>query len=286
MAQGKSNKNKLANAGKPAKAPRVVVDRRPQPPPGTRQSVAAARQTSASSNRTQMIIGIVAVSLIAIVVIVGLVLNKKQNASPVTDYPTSNNSVASVAGGVITVAPASGTPKATIDVFEDGICPACQAFEAQYGQQLMQAVDQGKLSIRYHFLNFLNPNSASKDYSTRAAAAFECVAATPAASAPKGLFMNFHTTMFKSGTQPAESGTADLSNAQIAEIATKAGVPAATATCISAGTNVEAAKTAAAASQAVLEKAAGTTQWGTPSVMKDGSLISINSTDWLANLIA
>ena len=121
------------------------------------------------------------------------------------------------------VTPAAGS--VSIDLYEDGICPACQAFEGQFGQQIMKAVDDGKLTVRYHFLNFLDPKSASKDYSTRASAAFQCVGAVPAAEAPKGLFLNFHTTMFTSGTQPAEDGNADLSNADIATIALKTGAP-------------------------------------------------------------
>jgi len=229
-----------------------------------------------------MIIGTVAVALIAIVVVVGLVLNKRQTSSPVTDHPVSTNSTASVRDGVITVT--AGSPTLTIDVFEDGICPACQAFEKQYGQQIMKAVDDGKVTVRYHFLNFLNQNSASKDYSTRAAAAFECVAAVPAATAPKGLFLNFHTMMFTSGTQPSEGGSADLSNAQIAQIAVKAGAPTSVAGCITSGANVAQAKATAGASEVLLSKAVGD-NWGTPTVLKDGAPLGINSTDWLSRLV-
>jgi protein-disulfide isomerase len=221
--------------------------------------------------------------VIAVVLAVGLILNKVNGAAPVTDHPKSTNSTASVSDGVITVT--GGTPKVTVDLFEDGICPACRDFEAQYGQQIMKAVDEGKLTVRYHFLNFLNPNSPSKDYSTRAAAAFECVAAVPAAAAPEGLFMNFHTTMFSAGTQPAEGGTTDLSNQQIAEIAVKAGAPASAATCITSGVNIPQAKTTAAASQAILHKAVNGDGWGTPTGMKDGALLSLNDTSWLSNLL-
>ncbi len=268
-----------------------MVDRRIQPPPGTRQSVAAARQTSASSNRTQMIIGAVAVSLIAIVVVVGLVLNKKANAAPVTDHPKSLTSTAAIADGVVTVTggPTTGgpPPALSIDVFEDGLCPFCQAFEGQFGQQIMKAVDDGKLSVRYHFLNFLNKASASKDYSTRAAAALECVAAVPTASAPKGLFMNFHTMMFTSGIQPAENGAADMSNAQIAKVAVTAGAPQSAASCITGGTNIAAAQAAAQASSALLTKATPAGQEiATPAVVRDGSLLNLNSTSWLTNLLA
>lgn len=287
MPQGKSNK-----AGKrPARRP---VPGRPTPAPARqpaasgstaagRQSVAAARLTTPSSNRTQLRIGVVAVALIAIVLVVGLVLNKKQGAAPVTDHPLSTSSTASVTDGVVTVT--AGKAKVTIDLFEDGICSGCRQFEAQYGQQITKAVDEGKLTVRYHFLNFLNPQSASKDYSTRAAAALECVAAVPPAQAPKGLFLNFHTTMFAAGTQPAEGGSADLSNTDIAALAVKAGAPQSAVSCITSGATLARAKATAEAGAALLAKAVGSDAWGTPAVMKDGVLLNIDSTDWLTTVL-
>ena len=250
---------------------------------GGRQSVASVRQVPPGSNRTQLIIGSIAVALIAIVVVVGLVLNKVQNASPVTDHPRSTNSTASISDGVVTVT--GGSPSVTIDLYEDGICPVCQAFESQYGQQMMKAVDDGKLSIRYHFLDFLNANSPSKDYSTRVAAAFACVAAVPAAQAPKGLFLNFHTTMFSNGIQPAERSTADLDNAHLADLAVKAGAPASAGSCIWSGTNVGAARTAATAGEAMLTQVIGS-GWGTPTVLQNDRPVGINSKDWLTSLLS
>lgn len=290
MAQGPPGSGRKIGSSKandkPAPVSKPVVDRRMQPPPGSRQSVAAARQTSAGSNRVQLWIGAVAVALIAIVVVVGLVLNRKQNASPVTDHPKSLNSVAGVSDGVITVT-VNGPPAAlTIDLYEDGICSACQAFEGQYGQQIMKAVDDGKLTVRYHFMNFLNKESASKDYSTRAAAALECVAAVPAADAPKGLFLNFHTTMFTSGTQPAENGSADLSNSDIAALAVKSGAPRSAGTCITSGQNISQATATAKASAARLTALVPGGAYFTPTGVKNDQLLDLNSTTWLTNELA
>jgi protein-disulfide isomerase len=288
VAQGKSPGNGPGNGsstGKPVGPARSGAGDRSSA--SSRQSIAAARQTKPNSNRTQLIIGAVAVSLIIIVIVVGLVLNKKQNASPVTDHPKSISSVSTVKDGIVTVAgvtPAAGS--VSIDLYEDGICPACQAFEGQFGQQIMKAVDEGKLTVHYHFLNFLDPKSASKDYSTRASAAFQCVGAVPTAEAPKGLFLNFHTTMFTSGTQPAEDGNADLSNADIATIALKTGAPESAATCITSGQNIAQAKTTAAAGAATLTALAPNGAYGTPSATKDGKLLDLNDPAWLTNLLA
>jgi protein-disulfide isomerase len=285
VAQGKTSGPKSAKD--PAGKPQNVGRSGGRPSTGSRESVAAARQTTKSSNRTQLIIGIVAVSVMAIVVVTSLILNRKQTAAPVTDHPKSVSSTSTVSDGVITVTggPAAGKAPVSIDLYEDGICPACQAFESQFGQQIMKAVDQGQLTVRYHFLNFLNDKSASKDYSTRAAAAFQCVGAVPAAEAPKGLFLNFHTTMFTSGTQPAEDGAADLSNADIAAIAIKAGAPPSAASCITSGQNIDQATKTAAAAAATLTALAPNGAYGTPSATKDGQLLALNDPHWLTNLL-
>ncbi len=280
-----------------------------------RQSVASARRAKPGSNRTQLIIGAVALVVMVALVVLGLVLNKKATAAPVTDHPISTESTSSVGDGVITVS--NGNPKQTIDLFEDGLCPACQLFEQQYGQQINKAVDEGKLTVRFHFLNFLDARSASKDYSTRAAAAMQCVAqaggtgtttatsgsATSGAvssgavssgavssggaarSGGKGLFLAFHSAMYAADTQPKEGGSSDLSNAQLAALASKVGAPASAAACITSGSGIAQAKSAAQVATDTLIKANGNGGYGTPSGMKDGALLNINETSWLTNLL-
>ena len=131
------------------------------------------------------------------------------------------------------------TPGKTIDVFEDALCPICAEFERQFGQQINQAVDQGDLAVNYHMLNFLNPRSFSGDYSTRAAAALLCVAEE--GGTQPGLYLNYHSALFSTDNQPAEGGSADLTNEQLAELATTTGAPTSAASCITAGTNIAAA---------------------------------------------
>ena len=284
MAKGSTGPEEPAHDSEPATQRKPVRDRRIQPPPGSRQSVATARQTDARSNRTQLRLLAAAVVVVIAIVVVGLVLNKKQNASPVTNHPKSVSSTATMSGGVVT-ATGTGSPAVTIDLYEDGLCPACQDLQGQYGQQIMQAVDEGKLSVRYHFLNFLDPRSASKSYSTRSAAAFLCVAEVPAAEAPKGLFLNFHTMMFTKGTQPAEDGTADLSNADLARLALTAGAPQSAAACITSGAEIAQAKATAAQSAATLTRLAPGGVWAAPSAVEGGALLELNSTDWLTNIL-
>jgi protein-disulfide isomerase len=251
--------------------------------PAGRQSVAAARKTSNATNRTQLIIGAVAIAVILVIVIAGVVITKNQSEVQAQGYGGSTQSVATAsADGVVTVAKPGATPKLTIDVFEDALCPICSAFETQFGQQISQEIDAGSLAVSFHMLNFLNPSSFSGDYSTRAAAALLCVA-QESGSQP-GLYMAYHSALFSTDNQPAEKGSEDLTNDQLASLATSVGAPAAATTCISSGQNVDAAAASATTSSATLTAATG--QVATPTVLVDGAPVKQLTTDWLTTLLA
>ncbi len=245
-----------------------------------RASVAAARRTKPGSNRTQLIIGGIAVLLIIGVVVLGIVLNRKQTAVPDDGYGTSQSSVATAADGVITFT--NGSPGTTIDVFEDALCPICGEFEHQFGQQMTKAVDDGSLAIRLRMLTFLNQSSASKDYSTRAYAALLTV--VDQAGQLPGVALRFHSALYDPANQPKEGASSDLTNEQLADLAVKAGAPETVRAAIIAGAQLDAAKAGAAASTAALKAATG--RVGTPTVLKNNAPVDINDVDWLTNLLA
>lgn len=249
----------------------------------SRTSVAAAR-SSRSNNRTQLIIGGVAIALIAIVVVVGILMNRANTAVQAEGYGASTNSTATVNDNVISFSsstPPAGTTPVTIDLYADALCPICGQFERQYGQQIAQAVDQGKLTVNLHMLNFLDQGSFSKDYSSRAAGALLCVAQNQGST--PGLVLNYYTALFAEGTQPEEQGTADLTNAQLADLAKGLGANDTTTNCISSGASVATAQANAATSSATLKGIIGGV--ATPSVIHDGKPVNINSTSWLSSLL-
>lgn len=273
MAQDNSGKKKGGSNRPPSGKKRT--------PAGSRQSVAAARQSSAGRNRTQLIIGGIAITVIVAIIVIGLVLNKKESAVQSEGYGGSTQSVATAQNGVVTVTKAGSTPAVTIDLYEDPLCPVCAEFERQFGQQINQAVDEGKLAVNVHMLNFLNPQSFSKDYSTRAAAALLCVAEQDGST--PGAYLAFHSALFATGTQPEERGSSDLTNQQLADLATQSGAPAA-ADCITSGKNVDAAVAADTASREQLKQATGG-QVATPTVVHNGAPVQL-TVDWLSKLLA
>lgn len=104
--------------------------------------------------------------------------------------------------------------KATIEIYEDFQCPACQAFEQTNGAQLDAWVADGTARVVYRPVSILDRYS-STEYSTRAlTAAAAVVDATPAA------FPKFHELLF--AAQPAEN-SAGLTDGQLVELAQQAG---------------------------------------------------------------
>ncbi|WP_067824106.1 DsbA family protein [Nocardia inohanensis] len=165
----------------------------------------------------------------------------------------------------------------TIDVYEDPICPACGQLERIYGQEIAQQVDEGKLAVRYRLLNFLDGQSSSKDYSTRAVAANECVAQAGAGPA----YSKFHELLFTS-KQPSEGGS-DHDNKALAEIAKEAGASDEAVKCITSGERVDNARNHAEAAEQALSKASSG-RVATPSVFQDGKKIDVNDQDWVLNV--
>ncbi|WP_255450340.1 thioredoxin domain-containing protein [Skermania sp. ID1734] len=222
------------------------------------------------------ILGGIAIAIIAAIVIGGVIWQNNRTKTPDSGYGTVQNSDVKVqlqANGVMRL----GLPNAakTIDVWEDPLCPICGQFEKQYGQSIAKAIDDGKVAVQYHMVNFLNAGSHSGDYSTRADAALQCVAA----DGNGVLYSSFHTKLFEN--QPAERGSSDLSNQQLADLAKDAGASDQVQQCISSGSKVSAA---AADAQTALQELAARGGKGTPSVYNGQTAVNISDPDWLSQL--
>jgi protein-disulfide isomerase len=277
---GRSGQGKPA-AGKTASG-RGATGRAPSGKSGARQSIAAARRSS--GDRTQLIIGGVAVVVIIVIIAVGLVLYKKNSAVPEAGYGVSTASTATVDGnGIITVS--NGSPSLVLDIYEDGLCPVCGHFEGQFGEQISKAIDEGDLTVRYHMVDFLNDRSHSGDYSTRAYAALMAVAKGDGGK--PGVFMKFHSALFNPANQPVENGSSDLSNAQLASLAGANGASTATQQQVSGGAEVQAATADAQTNLQKLSAIAAKSgqSAGTPTVVKDGTPLELNDVNWLTNLL-
>ncbi|WP_328289818.1 DsbA family protein [Nocardia aurantiaca] len=168
-----------------------------------------------------------------------------------------------------------GKPNAkTIDIYEDPLCPACGQLEKIYGQEIAQQVDLGKIAVRYRLVNFLDPQSRSKDYSTRAVAANECVA--QAGDGP--VYSKYHSLLFTT-EQPSEGGP-DHDNKELAAIAKEAGADDDVAKCITSGDRADTGRAHAEAALKALNDALNN-RAATPSVFIDGKKVDVNNENWV-----
>jgi len=198
--------------------------------------------------RNKLLIGWgIVVAVVAILAIVALVVSSNiRNNAPVADEgPTPANG--NIHGGVTLLAnsevvksdPATvnvkdvpakpETPPAEVTapgaeaeagkpvkvvVYIDFICPVCKRFETTYNEQLTSLRNEGKISVEYRALGFLDQQSTT-NYSSRAANAAACVV-----NESPEKYADFVNALFDK--QPAEGG-AGLSDDDLKKMATDVG---------------------------------------------------------------
>ncbi|MGB3302645.1 DsbA family protein [Gordonia sp. (in: high G+C Gram-positive bacteria)] len=223
-------------------------------------------EPQAASKRPYFFIGLGLLAVTALIV-GGIIFTNNKTYPPVDDKVLAQN--ASFIVGDRTA------PK-TIDIFEDFNCEHCKKFEEQSGAAIWENVIDGKIRVRYHMLNFLDGNSKSGDYSSRAAGAVLCVARND----NREVFWKLHSQLF-------EKAGDDLNNQQIAALAASDGASPATQGCIASGELVDEGRDMASASETQLSNSTEG-QVATPSVLLAGKQVEhiMDGTAWLDDLIA
>ena len=219
-----------------------------------------------ATNRTPLIV--VGVVVIVAIVIGAAVLYFRNSATGTAAAPTYT---ATASGAVVT----AGTGKVVVDAYEDFLCPICNQFEKRYSPQIVDALNAGQISVRYHTIAILDPNTTPAGYSTRAANAAVC-------SVAAGIYPTYRTKLF--AEQPAE-GSAGLTNEQLIAFGTALGAKGDFAGCVNGGTNT--AAVTAETKKAIADPALQTNgQFGTPTLAIKGVKVDLNDSNWLKNAIA
>ncbi|MBN9099743.1 MULTISPECIES: thioredoxin domain-containing protein [unclassified Pseudonocardia] len=230
-----------------------------------RLAAAGIQVPAKAANRTPLIV--VGVVLVVAVVIAAAVLYFRNSANGTAAAPTYT---ATVSGAVVT----AGTGKVVVDSYEDFLCPICNQFEKRYSAQIVDALNSGKISVRYHTIAILDPSSNPAGYSTRAANAAVC-------SVSAGIYPAYRAKLF--AEQPAE-GSAGLSNEQLIKFGTDLGAKGDFAGCVNGGTNT--AAVTAETKKAIADPALQTNgQFGTPTLAINGKKVDLNDSNWLKNAI-
>ena len=192
-----------------------------------RQEAAAQRLAAAGiqvpQKRSNPALMIVIAVVVVAVLVGGVVLYMRNSSSGAAVTPTYT---ATASGAVVT----AGTGKAVIDVYEDFLCPNCEIFEKAYGNEIVSALNEGKLTVRYHSIAILDSRSTPPGYSTRAANAALC-------AVPAGIYPAYHQKLF--ANQPSE-GSAGLTDAQLVQFGTELGAKGDFAACVTGAKNAAA----------------------------------------------
>jgi protein-disulfide isomerase len=227
---------------------------------------AAGIQVPQRRNNTSLII---VIAVVVVAVLVGGVVLYLRNANEAATVTPAYGATAS--GAIVT----AGKGKPTIDVYEDFLCPNCEIFEKTYGNEIVSALNDGKLTVRFHSIAILDSRSTPAGYSTRAANAALC-------AVPAGIYPGYHQKLFAS--QPAE-GSAGLSDDQLVEFGTQLSAKGDFAGCVKGAKNAAAVTTET--QKTVADPALQTNGvFGTPTVIANGTQVNLNNTNWLKDILA
>lgn len=184
----------------------------PKPTSTAERAAAALREQRAAERRRQFLIIGAVVAVLAI--IGGLTWFAISRGDTTGEAVTQEGTPANTDGYAVVV----GEPDAplTMKFYEDPQCPVCQQFEAAVGEQVEQAIADGKVKVEYHIVSFLDGRGSPNEFSSRAANAMYAVADVAGPEA----FAEFHQLVFDN--QPAE-GTDGPEDDQLVEWAVEAG---------------------------------------------------------------
>ena len=194
---------------------------------GTKAGIAEAKRAAEAQARAQsrrLLVGwiIVAVVLVGLSVALIVFIVREGAVSRVSGEGQLTPAVASETQGfgvgrTGVVGEELDPARVQVDVYFDFICPACGYLEQTQAAMLAELREEGVIDVYYHPLAYFDNKSLGTAYSSRASSA-----ATLVAEEAPDKFAAFVDLMF--ANQPSE-GTTGLSDAEIQELATAAGVP-------------------------------------------------------------
>lgn len=261
---------------------------------GGTKAVAAVRAGKSNSTRG-VTIGVILVVVLAVGVFGALAYLQRTQADKQVKggpAPVAAPDAPAVRNGV-TVTVGNPEAAATVDVYEDFLCPGCGTFENVRGPQLEEKISKGTVKVTYHMLPMLIRYSNPPGYSAEAANATLC-------SVDSGKFTSYHKTLF--ARQPKE-GSAGYSVDQLVNLGKELGikegenVAPAFESCVREGTYKQQMSDYLETldSNPVLHKVDSKGQpelgpggkpvfRGTPTVVVNNKAIDYSKTDWLDQL--
>jgi len=171
------------------------------------------KQKAADRRRRTLIIGAAVICVLGLAAVGGVLA---ANSGKEDKSDSSGPAVApsgAVGKDALAVPVGKDSAGATLTIWEDFRCPACQAFEKTYRSTIHQLVDAGQLKVQYHLVTLIDGNTHGSG-SRHAANAAAC-----AQDARR--FTAYHDVLYDN--QPQETDDAFADDAKLIGLAKQAG---------------------------------------------------------------
>ena len=193
-----------------------------------REQLRQQRQTELRRQRTVRTIVIAAITVVALVILAGLGFLIYKSTQPEGPVPTPAGMSEDQAYLSFGAPEDSGKP--VVEIHLDYMCPICGQFEEINGEDVQKMIENEDATVHIVPRRFLDSQSTTGDYSSRAAAAMVAIYEEDPAAA-----LAFMQLLF--ANQPAE-GSAGLTDEEIWAYAQEAGAPDSVKATIDDGTYV------------------------------------------------
>jgi protein-disulfide isomerase len=178
-----------------------------------RQRLAEERekQKAADKRRRGLFIGAAVIGVLGLAAVGGvLAANSGKEDKSETSGPAVAPSGA-VGKDALAIPVGKDSAKASLAVWEDFRCPACQAFEKTYRATIHELGDAGQLKVQYHLATLIDGNTRGSG-SRHAANAAAC-------AQDAGKFTAYHDVLYDN--QPPETEDAFAQDAKLIDLAKK-----------------------------------------------------------------
>ena len=156
------------------------------------RAAAALAERKRKERRRNLLTVIGVVGVMVLIVVVGVLINQARDEGD--DQNATDSSEYELVIG-------DNDAEHTVVIYEDFLCPICQALEAGTREQFAKLADEGQVQVRYRPFNLFSEDAdPRKPYSVAAGEVFGVVLETSGDDVAK----KFHDLLFEN--QPSESG--------------------------------------------------------------------------------